>query len=94
MLGCVSYTTCVCNACAWGACVECMKCHQPLGFLNGAIDHLSFFFFFFFLMVVFPKLSSYKPKLNKAYFSAGSMGEPNRQPPKVPNEKRPLNFYQ
>ena len=26
--------------------------------------------------------------------SAGSMGEPNRQPPKAPNEKMPLNFYQ
>lgn len=35
---------------------------RPLGFLNGAIDYLSFFF-----KVVFPKLSSYKPKLNKAY---------------------------
>ena len=31
-----------------GACVECMKCYQPLGFLNGAIDHLSFFLFFYF----------------------------------------------
>ena len=25
--------------------------------------------------------------------SASSMGEPNRQLPKAPNEKRPLNFY-
>ena len=26
--------------------------------------------------------------------SAGSMGEPNRQSPKSPNEKKPQNFYQ
>ena len=26
--------------------------------------------------------------------NVGLMGEPNRQPPKAPNEKKPLNFYQ
>ena len=35
-----------------------------------------------------------KKKKSQCIISAGSMGELNRQPPKVPSEKRPLNFYQ